>query len=47
VTRPTPSSSESFGCNNVSAASLIKSIGIESDVSAKVRMGASAGFTLA
>ena len=42
VTRPTPLISDSFGCNIVSAASDIVSTGRVSEVSANVRIGASA-----
>ena len=47
VTLPTPSIWLSFGCSSVSAASLIRSMGMLSEVSASDRIGASAGFTLA
>ena len=47
VTRPTPEISASLGCSNVSAASLMRSSGTLSEVNAIVRIGASAGFTLA
>ena len=46
VTRPTPVIWLSFGCSSVSAASLISAIGIVSEVRARLRIGASAGFTL-
>ena len=45
VTFPTPSICDSFGCSSVSAASLTRSIVSASEVSAMVRIGASAGFT--
>ena len=47
VTRPTPSISDSFGWSKVSAASDTVAMGSRSEVSAMVRMGASAGFTFA
>ena len=45
LTLPTPSISDSFGCNNVSAASETRSSVMASDVSASDMIGASAGFT--
>ena len=46
VTRPTPGSCEIFWARVVSAKSSTFWRGIVSQLSAKVRMGASAGFTL-
>jgi hypothetical protein len=46
VTSPTPGSCEIFGTRRVSARSWTVDSGSVSDVSASVRIGASAGFTL-
>jgi hypothetical protein len=46
LTRPTPESSAIFCTSRVSARSSTCGIGSESEVSASVRIGASAGLTL-
>jgi hypothetical protein len=47
VTRPTPGNCEIFIASRVSARSSTCGSGSESDLSASVMIGASAGFTLA